>query len=351
MRVTQVAPRYPPQTGGVETHVREIATRLVDRGHEVTVVTADARGEGKRTETRDGVAVRRCRAFAPGGAIHAAPGVARAVRRAAGDVVHAHNYHALALPFAALGARAPLVVTPHYHGESPHPVRDRLLSVYRPVGRRVLRRAAAVLAVSEWERDLLGADFGVEARVVPNGIDTERFQGAEPTTRDRPYLLTVGRLEAYKGIQHAIRALAELPAFDLVVAGSGPYRDDLAAIAVETGVDDRVEFRGYVDDDDLPGLYAGAAVHLALSLTEAFGLTVGEALAAGTPVVVRRAAALAEWTGTDGVVGVDEPTPDAVAHAVRGVAGRRVVASVPDWDGVTDAVEDVYHDVTGVASN
>ncbi|WP_435178022.1 glycosyltransferase family 4 protein [Halorussus sp. AFM4] len=355
MRILQVTPRYPPHTGGVETHVAEISRRLAARGHDVTVLAADAEEGLPRRETRDGVRVRRLRGFAPGGAFHVAPGIARAVRRSDPDVVHAHNYHSLPVFFAALGlVDAPVlrrkagdvrfVVTPHYHGGSASDLRDRLLSLYRPLGGWALRRADDLVAVSEWERERLWADFGIDAAVIPNGLDVERFSDATPEERERPYLLCVGRLEAYKGVQHAIRALSELLEFDLLIAGSGNYRFELERVAREAGVGERVEFLGYVADERLPGLYAGAAAYLLLSEFEAYGMTVAEALASGTPCVVRTGSALDDWVSDAGVVGVDDVSRDTVADAVRTARGRDPDASrVVGWDAVADEIETVYH--------
>ena len=404
MQVCFVTHRYPPQTGGVETHVRAVAVRLAERGHEVTVVSADRGVGGYPKELRDGVHVRRVRALAPGGAIHLAPGVCSTLRREASeaDVVHVHNYHSLPFTFGALCAPdTRLVATPHYHGESDDPLRDRLLSLMHPAGSRALGRADSVIAVSEWERERLRESFGVEPRVIPNGVVRERFADATPndpaevgndpaevgndpaearndtnatpnettevgneTTEadggsnkanaDRPYLLCVGRLARYKGVDDAIRALAVLPDYELHVAGSGPDRERLERLAGEVGVADRVRFLGYVDDDRLPGLYAGAAAHLQLSTHEAYGLTVAESIAAGTPVVVRPTRALAEWTRHEGVTGVDthhdgdtggdEPTTQsirrAVTTAVEGTAPDPT--SVPTWDEVTDRLLAVY---------
>jgi glycosyltransferase involved in cell wall biosynthesis len=342
MRVLQVTPRYPPRTGGVENHVEQVSERLVDRGHDVTVHTADAGPDVAHSETRNGVAVRRHRALAPGGAYHLAPGVLRSVRRADADVVHAHNYHSFPLLLAAAGARCRVVATPHYHGGSASRLRDALLRVYRPAGGWALGRADAVVAVSEWERDRLAATFGLAATHVPNGVDVGRFAAADPEVRDRPYLLTVGRLEAYKGVQFAVDALAHLPEFDLLIAGEGPYAGTLRRRAAERGVADRTEFLGYVDHDRLPGLYAGASAHLTLSEFEAYGLTVAEALAAGTSCVVHEAGALADWVGETGCVGVPDRTPDAVAAAVREAAGTTVDVSLPTWDDVVADLEALY---------
>jgi glycosyltransferase involved in cell wall biosynthesis len=349
MKILQITPRYPPHTGGVETHVAAISERLVARGHDVTVFAADAGSAVSRREVRNGVRVRRFRGFAPGGAFHVAPKIAAAVGRADPDVIHAHNYHSLPVLFAALGAVAPgaadakFVVTPHYHGASADTLRDRLLSLYRPLGGWALRSADTVLAVSGWERDRLREAFGVDATVVPNGLDVVRFADATPEERDRPYLLCVGRLEAYKGVQHAIRALGDLPDHDLLVAGSGDYRTELERIAAESDVADRVEFLGYVPDDRLPGLYAGADATLALSSFEAYGMTVGESLAAGTPCVVREAGALVDWMDREDCVGIEAPRPGDVARAIREVVARDAPAEpLPAWDGVTERLLAAY---------
>jgi glycosyltransferase involved in cell wall biosynthesis len=349
VKIVFATPGYPPSTGGVETHVHEIATRLGARDHDVTVVTGDARRvDTPRRERREGVRVVRCRGIAPNDAFHLAPGVAQAVRRVDADIVHAHNYHALLLPFAALGAcRTPLIITPHYHGGSVSLLRDRLLSCYAPVGAAILRHSDAVIAVSDWEHGQIRADFGLDADVIPNGIDIDRFAGATPHEHGHPYLLTVGRLEGYKGVQHAIRALGELPGYDLLVAGSGPYRDALEHTARDAGVTERVSFLGYVDDDDLPGLYAGAAAYLALSSFEAYGLTVAEAIAAGTPCVVREAGALADWMRYEGIVGVSVIDPGTVGTAIAGVVGTDPSRdALRTWNEVVDRTLAAYRRVT-----
>ena len=238
---------------------------------------------------------------------------------------------------------ARFVVTTHYHGASASGFRDRLLSLYRPLGRWVLQRADEVVAVSEWEADRLREDFGVEATVIPNGLNVERFENATPEERGRPYLLCVGRLEDYKGVQHAIRALPELPKYDLLVAGAGEYREELEQIARESGVSERVEFLGYVDDQRLPGLYAGATAYLLLSKFEAYGMTVGEALASGTPCVVRTGSALDDWRTNPGVVGIPDSEPGSVAQAVADIRNVDTdETKVMTWDAVVDEIEGRY---------
>lgn len=344
MKIVQVTPRYPPNTGGVETHVKEISERLVERGHEVTVITADAGEDMSNKETRNGVNVERYKGFAPSGAFHIAPGITPAVRRVDGDVVHAHNYHSLPVFLAAIGLREErFIVTPHYHGGSENRFREGLLTLYQPFGRWAVRQANEVIAVSDWERDRIQDDFGITASVIPNGLDVDRFAKARPEERNRPYLLCVGRLEKYKGVQYVIRALPHLSEYDLVVAGSGPYRDDLEQIAQDAGVANRVEFLGFVDDKRLQGLYAGAEVYVTLSEFEAYGITVGEALAAGTPCVIRDTAGLSDWAKQEGCVAVNQIASNPVANAVRESQGRPVdIRQLPSWPEVVNGILDIY---------
>lgn len=344
MKVVQVTPRYAPRTGGVETQVQELSERLVNRGHDVSVITADADRSIPSLETRNGVSVRRYTGIAPGGAFHIAPGVLRAVRTDA-DVVHAHNIHSLPLPFATVASSARVVATPYYHGASASGWRNVLWRGYRPIAGLALRRAAAVTAVSDWERSMLADDFGVDADVIPIGLNVAKFHNAEPVERDRPYLFCVTRLETYKGVQHVIEALSEISEYDLVVAGDGPYRGELESLTRDLDLAGRVEFLGNVDHDDLPSYYAGAEVYISLSEFESYGITVAEALASGTPCVIRKGSALDEWTGQRGCTGVTDVTPDTVRAAVNRVRNSPPSRSVvPEWDCVVDKFLSVYTD-------
>lgn len=339
MKVLFVTHRYPPHTGGVETHVREIATRVADRGHDVSVFSADAGSGVPSSGVDSGVRIRRFRSFSASNSFYIAPQMTLAIRRADADVVHAHNYHAVPLLFAALAVRDErFVVTTHYHSGSASQFRARALRIYRIAGRWALKQADQVIAVSEWEQERLREDLGIGATVIPNGLAVDRFTEAEAERRERPYLLCVGRLEEYKGVQHLIRALPKFPDCDLVVAGSGPYRGELEQIARQVGVLRRIEFLGYVNEERLPSLYAGAEVHVSLSEFEAYGMTVAESLAAGTPCVVRDTSALSEWAQNDGCVSVDRLNPQSIVNAVESVRAPDVPVSPPTWCEVTKRI-------------
>jgi glycosyltransferase involved in cell wall biosynthesis len=191
----------------------------------------------------------------------------------------------------------------------------------------------------------LASDFEVKASVIPNGLDIGRFRNAASFDHTQPYLLTVGRLEQYKGIQHVIRVLPEFPEYHLLVAGSGPYRTELEQLTTEVGVENRVMFLGYVDDDLLPQLYAGAEVYVSLSRFEAYGMTVPEALASGTPCVVLEKGALNDWISNRGVVGVRTTSPGSVRNAIFTAINDEIgKIEFPTWGEVTSELEVLYHE-------
>lgn len=349
MRILHLAPRYAPRTGGVETQVQEISERLVERGHSVTVVTADADRNLPRKETRNGVRVRRHRALTLDGAFHFAPRVTSTVRRSNSDIVHVHNVHSLPLLFGILGAKGPVVATPYYHGASASGLRNYFWYAYRPIVGAALRRVSQVTAVSDWERTRIADDFHVDADVIPIGLNRGLFEKATGREHNQPYLLCVARLEKYKGIQHVIRALPEFedPEYNLLIAGDGPFHDELERIARKIGVEDRVTFLGTVGHEKLPAIYAGADVYLSLSSFESYGITVAEALASGTPCVVRSGSALEAWADHAACVCTSSVSPNDVLEATNEARNQTPVAeSIPEWSDVVDQFITLYASLT-----
>ncbi len=349
MKIALVSPRYPPYAGGVERHVQALAEGLAARGHEVASLSTDPGGRWAPEETRGGVRVLRFPAFAPREAYYWSPRLAARLREGEFDVVHLHSYHSLTSWLGARAARAPVVFTPHYHGAGHTPFRALLLRPYRLLGRRVFERARRVVCVSRHEADLVRGHFGVapgKVEVIPNGVDLPPPAGpAPPRTRD---LLYVGRLEKYKGVHHLLDALRDLQ-IHLAVVGTGPYEASLRNLARRLGVADRVSWESGLAAEALAARYRGAGALALLSTREAYGLSVAEALACGTPCVVARAAALAEFVDGRLCFGVGVPVERGALVATL----RRALDTPPSayggtllrWDDVVEKVERVYRAV------
>lgn len=349
VKIVQVCPRYYPDIGGVETHVREISERLVQRGFDVEVVCTDPTGRLPKYETINGVRVIRFRSFAPDDAYYFAPQIYSHLKRQDRDLIHAHSYHALPAIFAALakGDRK-LIFTPHYHRGGHTPVRDFLHKIYRPFGSRIFDRVDKVICVSEYERGLVMSDFGVpEWKIdkIPNGLNLAEFANLKPERNGRT-LLYVGRLEEYKGVQHIISALPLLEGFELEIVGKGPYENNLRKLADKLGVSEHIGWQSDVTRGELLQHYASADVFLMLSTHEAYGITVAEALAAGTPCVVARGSALAEFVDGERCIGIVVPiTVDKLVEAIQRLKNaKQHFGDIPvlDWNDVTDRLINVY---------
>lgn len=166
---------------------------------------------------------------------------------------------------------------------------------------RAILEPYAHLCVSQAVAAELAAGWGIKAEVIPNGVAYERFADTDPAARaawrDRlgRYVLTVGGIEPRKGSLDLLEAYAALrsehPDINLVIGGGETlfdyrdYRIRWAARAQELDVHPAI--LGPVPDDDLPPLVAAADVFAFPSTKEGFGLAAMEALAAGTPLVVR----------------------------------------------------------------
>ncbi len=248
-----------------------------------------------------------------------------------------HAWEQFALPARAAQLRAPLIFSPAnlcpllwpnnvvlIHDAAPFREPGSYSRLYgswhRRLGAECARRAVAVLTVSEFSKrelvDLLA--LRPEAvRVLPGGVgaqfrpDADHERVAAKLGLRRPYVLTVGTADRRKNLialQEASRRLQRL-GIDLVRAGDArphfAHTDSLPGLRSV----------GYVDETDLPGLYAGAAAFVLPSLYEGLGLPCLEAMASGVPVVAANRAALPETCG-DAALLVDPDDPDAIAHAV-----------------------------------
>jgi len=200
--------------------------------------------------------------------------------------------------------------------------RDRRRGRLEALKRVLLRRGGVggfVVPGAASREYLLG--LGVEREritVAPNSVDPSLFRadGERPARDGRCRVLAVGRLAPEKGFDLLLRATADLPV-DVVVAGAGPERDRLQAMAGPN-----VTFLGYVDRDELPRLYAEADLLVAPSRSDPWGMALHEAALAGLPLVATDATGAAHDLIEDGGNGFRVPAGDvgALAAAVRRLA-------------------------------
>jgi glycosyltransferase involved in cell wall biosynthesis len=353
-----IATRSQPEIGGIESHVAEVARRVAARGHDLELHTTDRSGRLPKRERVDGYTVRRFRAYPAGRDWYFSPGLFWAALRTRYDVVHVQGIHTLVPPLAMLAAilrRTPFVLTFHTGGNS---------SAFREKARRtqfrllapLLRRARTLIGVSEFEAHRFEEAMGLpegSIRVIRNGGSLPA--PAVPVTPEPGLVVSVGRLERYKGHHRAIEALPYLlkthPEARLEILGSGPYERELLSRAEELGVEDRVRVRFVppVDRAQMAEAVGRASVMTLLSDYEAHPVAVMEALTAGRPAVVSRTSGLTELADLGWAVGVDQhATPEETARAIERQLAEPLVpdpAELPTWETGVAGVLDTYQSV------
>jgi glycosyltransferase involved in cell wall biosynthesis len=336
----------------VETHVARLASGLAARGCGIDVLT-QAQTPADAGRSRDGdVEVLRFPRVVRSDHYPIAPGLWRFLRchRGGYDIVHAHNYHALPSLAAALVDHPGFVFTPHYHGTGHSPIARALHVPYRLPGSAIFRRARRVLCVSHAEAALVRSDFPAAARkteVIPNGVDLEAIEAAEPFASERHVVLSAGRLETYKRVDVLIEAMRSLDErYELRVLGDGPHAAELRRVRDRLGLEARVTFMGRVTRGELLRWLKTASTFVSLSANEAFGIAAAEGLAAGAGLVVSDIPAHRELAPSPGALVPLDAAPQAVATAIER-NGRTSAATVAEgtllsWDDVAERVLDQY---------
>lgn len=251
--------------------------------------------------------------------------LARAIRP---DVIHAHWFVPQGIVAALVGRilRIPVVLTAH--GGDVYGLRGRLLDAVR---RAVASRCEAVTVVS---RDMatnlpqVTSRRGERPKVMPMGVDSQRFSGPAHREGSEQTVLFVGRLARKKGVEYLVRAfpqvLARHPDARLLLVGDGPCRRELEALSSQLRLGDRLLFAGAQPQAALPGFYRSSRVFVLPSVVAASGDTDGlpvvllEAMAAGCPLVGTAVGGIPDVMihGRTGLV-VEPAAPSALAAAIN----------------------------------
>lgn len=310
---------YPPHSGGMETHVRDLALRQ-SKSAQVSVIVANSTAHDE-TSCIDGVHVTRVARFATIASMPVCPGLVRAIRSAPADIVHIHVPNpGAALAFLLSGHPGKLVIT-HHADTLGRPFLRRLSD---PFVHALMRRSSRILVTSH--RYLASspelAPFGEKCSVIPLGIDLESADPPDPQQvahiRDRfgsRLILAIGRLVPYKGFDVLIRAMKQVDA-RLVVIGTGPQHEALTQLVASQALQDRVTLLGRVDN--ISPYLAASSLFVLPSVTraEAFGIVQLEAMAAGLPVINTDIDSGVPEVGVDQESAVTVPPSDPVALAV-----------------------------------
>jgi len=364
VRVGLACPYTWDVPGGVQAHVRDLAEALQRLGHEVAVITpADdpdalpdyAVWAGRALPVPYNGSVARL-LMGP----MSAGRVRRWLRAGRFDVLHAHEPTAPSVSLlSCIFATGPVVAT--FHTSNPH---SKILGAAGGALQPTFEKVGARIAVSEAARRTVVEHLGVDAVLIPNGVDVAAFAGAQPLDGwgpDGRTLVFVGRIdEPRKGLSLLLEALPQLreslPGAQLLVAGPGDVEQVRKRLPAE--LRPAVHLLGLVSEADKRSVYSSGDVYVAPNTgQESFGIVLLEAMAAGTAVVASDIEAFSRVLD-DGRAGRLFPTgdPAGLAKTLAEVLGDdderralvrqgRAAVQAYDWPAVAEAVLRVYESV------
>lgn len=329
MRILMLSWEYPPNVvGGLGRHVAELSPALVEQGVELHVVTPTVKKEDIPIMRDHGVVVHWV--YTPTIGVETLDIHARAtiINKALADyalllpqiygpydLIHVHDW---LTGFAGITLKqtwdCPLVATIHAteQGRSRGHLHNSLQYAIDGAERELIRSASCIIVCSEFMSRELQYLFGVpkdKLGVIPNAVNVNSvLDGHSPddmaafrakyAAPDDLIVFTISRLVYEKGVhrlvQAAPRILAECPRARILIAGRGPEAEYLQQQARDLGVAERVNFIGFISDDERNLIFGGAACAVFPSLYEPFGIVALEAMAFNCPVVVSEVGGFAE---------------------------------------------------------
>ena len=313
-----------PEAGGAEVHLHEILVHLSRWGHEVVEVTSGFPGCSGEDEI-DGVRIIRAGHWFD--ANFTLPFAARRYLKHNQCDVILEDINKLPF-FMPLWTKVPVVgVIPHLFGTTVFREANWLIGSYVVIMEKLLPlvfRKNRFMVISPSTADDL-AVRGIDRKmidVVLCGLDHDRYRNLSLKRFDRPTIVHLGRLRKYKSVEVVMRAMETvtriIPGARLVIVGDGPYRAELEKEAEKLDLGDAIEFKGYMEYDELVEFLNRAHLLFNPSPKEGWGLTVVEANACGVPGVASDRPGLRDSV-VDGTTGFLVPFGDSAAFADKAV--------------------------------
>ena len=367
LRLLMVSARYFPDMGGIETHVHEVARRLVHKGVDVTILTTMPQHTltPLPCETvSEGITIIRVNAWSHTSDLCIAPEVYSVIKKGNWDLVHCQGIHTLVPPLAMLAARRahiPFVVTFHTGGHSSL-LRNKVRSTQWQILRPLLASAERLIGVSRFEADYFRDVLHLPPpcfTVIPNGATLPtvlRPLGETPDhTPDYTLIISLGRLERYKGHQHMITALPKIreqrPDARLLILGAGSYASSLRKLAHKAGVAEHVEIRAIPagDRQAMAETLLQASLVTLMSEYEAHPVAVMEALSLQRPVLGIHTAGQRELAeqGLIRTIPLNSPLEVVAAAALEQIERPLIPQHLvlPTWEECAEKLLAVYESV------
>ncbi len=374
MRILICAALFAPHIGGYEKNVGILAKRLIDKGHEIDILTCNTNNsydyEGRVSED---IVIARLPAWNLLNGAYPVPSISiktfRMLKRALNykyDVVITQTrFFATSLLgwLIAFIQNIPLIAVER--GTCHSVVQNKAVGMINKlydhtIGTIIVKSAKVNVGVSQAAVDFIDHIGGVNKMVIYNGIDCDR--GRTQIIMDNPskerYITFVGRLIYAKGVQDLLCAFRNIgrPDLRLRIVGDGNYRSQLEQYAKDWGIEGRVKFYG--ERKDVIDILEESDIFVNPSYSEGLPTSVMEAASVGLPIVAT------DVGGTDEIIknmesGILIPPgqPDMIAGAIKvllhderyarvmGLNAKRNVMEKFNWDAITEQYENLLKEV------
>ena len=370
MKIFQTPVRFYPFIGGVENYVYYLSRELVKLGHEVTVICANE-PVTKKEENIDGINVKRLSYFGKVANTNIIPELPFTLSGGNFDIIHTH----IPTPWSADWSniiskfkKKPLVIT--YHNDIiGSGMAGYIADFYNSTALKSLLNTADKIIITQLNYLNFSPylrNYEDKIEVIPNGVDINKFKPIE-VTEDRDTLFFLSLLDEfhkYKGLDYLLNALkivkCEIPNIKLIVGGEGVLLEYYRKMVKEAGLEDNVEFHGFINNEEIVEYYNRCSIFVLPSISskqEGFGIVVLEAMACETPVISTEIVGVAADVkeSNSGII-VPPKNIDELANAIikilkdknaktMGINGRKVVKEKYTWSEIAKKTEDLYRRV------
>jgi len=307
MKIAFMIPTFYPVVGGAQTNCYSLAKELIKLGHKVSVFCY---GDNDTMRVVDGIDVYNCKLKKSFSYYLKFYGTLDKILLQDFDVVHIHGFgfyqqDKIVKRISKEKPKTKIVCTPHgpFMALKYGLLGKTYKTLYTPFVKKMAGRCDRIIQVNPSQYIWMREEYDIHQkiiRLVPNGVDDNLFEFIQSKTvdiyRDKhnlkdKYVLTyIGRVQPYKGIETVIRVLHKLPdnVVFVVIGKDAGNMDELKQLAKKLGVEDKVIFTGYVEEEEKLCLLEISKIYVFPSEWEAFGIGTLEAMAKGNAIVSSR---------------------------------------------------------------
>lgn len=370
LKVIQTPVRFYPFIGGVEKYVYYISKELVKyNGCDVKVICANE-PKSIEYEVYNDISIQRLGYIGKLANTNVTPSLPKVLYCEDFDIIHTHVPTPWSSDWSNIISRIknkPLVVT--YHNDIIGTgIANTIANIYNSTTLKLLLNKADKIIITQ--DDYINSphlqNYRDKITTIPNGVDTGIFKPSNHRNSNQIFFLSVlDRFHKYKGLDYLLDALVNvkevIPDVKLVVGGKGELLDFYKSKSAELGIEDNVEFKGFLTDEEVIKCYHESELFILpsiSSLQEGFGIVVLEALSCETPVISTTIVGVSDdVTKTDsGIIIPPKDTgmleesiirilSDKNLISMMGKNGRKLVKEKYEWKRISEDIHSLYEEL------